>query len=207
MVQIKKKVTLKVKKVQDPIKGQERTSSTNPNEGDGDGKGGNSKILVCVAAVVLAVLLGYGAFSYFSSSNEQSDGTTAEQVEVSTDISNEEGVNDASNTESAETESANNYESATNEGMSTPKQEVTSPKVSSPQSDPKQDGVIMPAESSQVTTSASQAATLSGSLEEKAKEVIRGDYGNGDVRKQKLGDQYWEIQKKVNEIYRQKGLL
>ena len=38
--------------------------------------------------------------------------------------------------------------------------------------------------------------------EEKAKEVIRGNYGNGEVRKQKLGDQYSEIQSKVNEMYR-----
>lgn len=207
MVQIKKKVTLKVKKVQDPIKGQELTSSTNPNGGDGDGKGGNSKILVCVAAVVLAVLLGYGAFSYFSSSNEQSDGTTTEQVERSTGISNEEGVKEVSNTETAETDSSNNYESVNDEGVSTPEQDVSTPTVSSHQSRKKQDGVTKPAESSQVTTLASQAATLSITLEEKAKEVIRGDYGNGEVRKQKLGNQYWDVQKKVNEIYHKKGLL
>ena len=43
---------------------------------------------------------------------------------------------------------------------------------------------------------------LSGTLEQKAKEVIRGKYGNGEIRKQKLGDQYSEIQSKVNEMYR-----
>ena len=41
-----------------------------------------------------------------------------------------------------------------------------------------------------------------GTLEEKAKDVIRGNYGNGEIRKQKLGDQYAEIQSKVNEMYR-----
>ena len=37
--------------------------------------------------------------------------------------------------------------------------------------------------------------------------VIRGSYGNGGVRKQKLGEQYLEVQNRVNEIYREKGLL
>ena len=33
--------------------------------------------------------------------------------------------------------------------------------------------------------------------------VIRGNYGNGEERKQRLGTQYTIIQNKVNEIYRQ----
>ena len=39
-----------------------------------------------------------------------------------------------------------------------------------------------------------------------ASRVIRGDYGNGNVRKQKLGEEYSEIQSAVNEMYR-KGLV
>jgi len=37
---------------------------------------------------------------------------------------------------------------------------------------------------------------------DKAKEVIQGRYGNGEARKQALGSEYGEIQRKVNEIYR-----
>lgn len=40
------------------------------------------------------------------------------------------------------------------------------------------------------------------SVEAKAKQVIRGIYGNGSVRKHKLGNDYAEIQGKVNEMYR-----
>ena len=40
----------------------------------------------------------------------------------------------------------------------------------------------------------------SKSIEELAKEVIAGRYGNGEERKQKLGNLYNEVQKKVNEI-------
>ena len=42
----------------------------------------------------------------------------------------------------------------------------------------------------------------SGTLEQKAIQVIRGDFGNGQVRKDKLGAEYAEIQAKVNEMYR-----
>lgn len=44
--------------------------------------------------------------------------------------------------------------------------------------------------------------TCNGSLEQKAIAVIRGTYGNGLERKQKLGDEYTVIQNKVNEMYR-----
>lgn len=47
---------------------------------------------------------------------------------------------------------------------------------------------------------------VTGTVEEEAIEVIRGKYGNGDVRKRLLGDRYDEIQNKVNEMYR-KGLV
>ena len=40
------------------------------------------------------------------------------------------------------------------------------------------------------------------SVEDKAKQVIRAIYRNGSVRKQKLGNDYAEIQGKVNEMYR-----
>lgn len=45
-------------------------------------------------------------------------------------------------------------------------------------------------------------SSVSGTIEEEAIEVIRGKYGNGDVRKRNLGGRYAEIQKRVNEMYR-----
>lgn len=55
-----------------------------------------------------------------------------------------------------------------------------------------------PAQTKQVTGPSSAM----GTVEEEAKEVIRGKYGNGDIRKRNLGDRYAEIQSKVNEMYR-----
>lgn len=57
----------------------------------------------------------------------------------------------------------------------------------------------------QTPSSASESTTSSkstGSVEDEARQVIRGIYGNGSVRKQNLGNRYAEIQGKVNEMYR-----
>ena len=51
-------------------------------------------------------------------------------------------------------------------------------------------------------TQTSSVQSINGSLEQKAIAVIRGTYGNGLERKQKLGDEYTVIQNKVNEMYR-----
>lgn len=47
---------------------------------------------------------------------------------------------------------------------------------------------------------------VSGDVVENAHRVIRGDFGNGQDRKDRLGSAYAEIQSKVNEMYRQ-GLV
>ena len=57
----------------------------------------------------------------------------------------------------------------------------------------------------QDVTSIASVATIpmSDNVEENARRVIRGDFGNGQERKDKLGSAYAEIQSKVNEMYRQ----
>ena len=64
-----------------------------------------------------------------------------------------------------------------------------------------------PAQSSQPAVKPETADTLAstlpqGTVEEKARKVIRGDFGNGAERKQKLGSEYKEIQQRVNKMYR-----
>ena len=44
-----------------------------------------------------------------------------------------------------------------------------------------------------------------GTIEEKANQVISGDFGNGANRKRALGKDYAKIQAKINEIYRSKN--
>lgn len=50
-------------------------------------------------------------------------------------------------------------------------------------------------------------AGLTGDVEKDALNAIRGDFGNGQARKEALGDRYAEIQNRVNEIYKERGLL
>lgn len=49
----------------------------------------------------------------------------------------------------------------------------------------------------------SQSAGVSGDIEAEAMKVIRGDYGIGQERKEKLGDKYHSIQSRVNELKRE----
>lgn len=51
-------------------------------------------------------------------------------------------------------------------------------------------------------TSATSSPHLQGTIEEKARQVISGAFGNGADRKNALGAEYAAIQAKVNEIYR-----
>lgn len=51
------------------------------------------------------------------------------------------------------------------------------------------------------------SVSLTGDVEKDALNAIRGDFGNGQVRKEALGDRYAEIQNRINEIYKEKGLL
>lgn len=52
------------------------------------------------------------------------------------------------------------------------------------------------------STAAAPAQAPKGSVEQIAREVMRGVYGNGQVRKDQLGSRYAEVQRRVNQICR-----
>ena len=206
MVQIKKKVTLR-------IKTPESGPTPIPDGGGTGGTSGKSKLVGGLIALAVVGLLGYGAYSLFIPSDDENSNTTTEQVE-GTATSNKGDTKDVPNEETAGTPDAENAnDSATNdENATVPSQDEPSSEAATPQSESTQDASVKPAEPTKQATQSNEIAkqtvpssrpvTLSGTLEEKAKDVIRGNYGSGAVRKQKLGDQYDEIQSKVNEMYR-----
>ena len=57
-----------------------------------------------------------------------------------------------------------------------------------------------------IASVSSQSNVPDGTIEEKARQVIRGDFGNGMDRKNALGSEYNVIQSKVNEIYLNKNV-
>ena len=64
-----------------------------------------------------------------------------------------------------------------------------------------------PETSTPSTPSATKAATPSKDVDAEVQKVLRGDNGNGQERKDKLGSSYTKIQRAVNRYYRSKGLL
>ena len=87
---------------------------------------------------------------------------------------------------------------------------TTPVETSKPDNDANQKPVATTTQGSQSSTkkpntnasSQSNVTVTDGTLEQKAKEVIRGIYGNGADRKIALGSEYDAIQSKVNEMYR-----
>ena len=157
-----------------------RTSDpdTRPSKGLGKAIGG----IIGIAAVCL---LGYGAYSYMNQPDNES-------------ITPETAITDGGATDGGATGGGATGGGATGGGATDgdatdgDAAKSTEPAKATNQS----------TKTVQPTIPVVQPATHSGTLEEKAKEVIRGKYGNGEIRKQKLGDQYSEIQSKVNEMYR-----
>lgn len=207
MVELKRKVTLKTK-VSDvttpsdqPI--QSESQNSNPKQ-----KGNGKKwglLIALVAMVVIAVLL-------FKPGKADNDSFVVSQTVAETVAKNtsetfaqvaEQGTSETKvNEDVVETKgNPNNSENVTAENNKS--KSDSDAKTSQSQEQPS------------ATTSVKKASSIAqskdisvpvGTLEEKAKLVIRGDFGNGEERKVKLGSEYSAIQGKVNEMYA-KGLV
>ena len=207
MVTLKKKVTLKTKVADvttpsaQPI--QSDSQNSNPKQQENGKKWG--LLIVLVAVVVIAFLL-------FKPGKTDNDSfvvsqTVAETVEnntseTSTQIA-EQGTPEAkANEDVVETKgNPNNSENVTAENNKS--KSDSDAKASQSQEQPSATTSV------KKTSSVAQSKDISvpvGTLEEKAKLVIRGDFGNGEERKVKLGSEYSAIQGKVNEMYA-KGLV
>ena len=79
--------------------------------------------------------------------------------------------------------------------------------VQEPVEAPVEDEATPPVEEQATPAVEEQAAVTApvGTIEEKANQVMSGDFGNGANRKRALGKDYAKIQAKINEIYRAKN--
>lgn len=135
-----------------------------------------SKLKWIVSGIVLiAVLL--GGYAYYNNTNEYEDRET--QTALTNVSDNKE---QADSTETSGKENPTEDEQEKNEGT---------PPQNAPDVSIKKD-----------VNAGERSERPMGSVEEKARQVIRGNYGNGQVRKDKLGDEYQTIQDMVNEMYR-----
>ena len=198
MVELKKKVTLRTKSTEAPeevqkpqvvLKKKQPMSDpippTPPTGGETEEPKGKGKWY----AAALAGLLVLGGGGYYLS--QQGDDEPQPVAAMAGTSQSDETAKDGA-TEGNQNEQNQEGETPAD---AAPGSTPASPSTSQPVQDkPKAN----PAQTKPVTGSSS----ATGAIEEEAKEVIRGKYGNGDVRKRNLGNRYAEIQNKVNEMYR-----
>ena len=225
MVELKKKVTLRTKASETPEEVQkpqvalkkkqpvsEPVSPTPPTSGGEDeSKGGKGKWYAAALAGLL--VLGGGGY-YLSQQGDEGDAPVAEVVEPAKSADVAGGENTDANQDEQSTTNANDEvtdntsnEAAEGGAPAQPGQSqgnatlakdnaTTSPATDvSVRNNPSTGGTVS-------QTNTTPTASITGAVEEEAREVIRGKYGNGAVRKRNLGDRYAEIQSKVNEMYR-----
>lgn len=203
MVELKKKVTLKTKVAETATQNQQTTPQPNPSN-NGTGKKLGVLIVVAIIAVVAFFLLkpdnsgnDVSVSSPATSETVAQNADNAQEQEVAQPVS--ESTSNEESTSVVEEDKSNNEVSDNNGNK---------PATVSEQEDKTQATTETRTQTKEVTSKTTQKeeAIPVGSIEEKAKLVIRGDFGNGEERKMKLGSEYSAIQNKVNEMYA-KGLV
>ena len=178
MVELKRKVTLKTKN--SSIEENEVPIGQNPTPTNS-----RKKLIVGLATLIVVVIAGIVLFG-----NNQSTGKS------------EAFVIDSMTKDSVQKDSTI-ADSLKKENSSVVSDEESNNKETEDKKDEMQSKASVPVDTNVKSQQESNAESSSiGSVEAKAKQVIRGIYGNGFVRKQKLGNDYAEIQGKVNEMYR-----
>ena len=195
-VNLKRKVTLK-RKGEVPVQAPE---SKNPNK------------FIWIAILGLVAICSIYGLNQLNKKNTKKGGAEDKDNVVS------EVVNNSSNTTDSQLDSTNNDEINSTVDNSTSDEKnvfntitetnsttsvenaVTSKSNSTREANVAKDAVSNNTPSNKGNQSSE--VSVKGSVEEKAKQVIRGDFGNGTERKIALGTEYELIQAKVNNIYK-----
>lgn len=202
MVQIKRKVTIKRKTEQIEESAVEKTIVT-PNSYPEPAQPNSDTSLIkgkWIVAAVAALLIAGGAY-YFS------DNGFKEEIEPTTPSTLVESQTDKPNDTNATVSISRGQGS--NEELSADKKKdgvYGSEGNRSERNEQQEQKAMEQPKFDEVVRGTTMDPPMSSSIEENAKRVIRGEFGNGQPRKKKLGDKYSEIQNRVNEMYR-KGLV
>lgn len=192
MVQLKKKVTLKTKKVDSDIKQDIQSKDTASQEPVKNSNGGNKRnlwiLLIIIALVVILSFVFLGKNKGSKSQLPKDNGGTVVKIDSIKPTED--------NTETTDSISVTKEDSALK------KDSVNLTPEKSSNEDNSNNGSTTNVAKDELKPQNSSSEPLNGSLEQKAIAVIRGTYGNGLERKQKLGNEYTVIQNKVNEMYR-----
>lgn len=206
---------------------QQSNASSNPDAHAtrSNNKSNTGKI---VGSIVAAAAIIAGIFFFINNKESEggNDGTPTEVIAQNTENQNED--NDASAAETSNKVTSTESKGAPANGSEAPVAENSdeSPATPTSSANPAKANdnqvaerpakrnpatIVEPAKTAQSKPAATQttkpfsvtSAPVSGDVETNARRVIRGDFGNGQERRGKLGSSYSEIQAKVNEMYRQ----
>jgi cytoskeletal protein RodZ len=165
----------------------------------------NKLIWFAILGVVAVVaFFGIKQFGDNAGNDLPADVKTPTETLVQQDIEIE-SISDENEPTASDSESEEGSEqSVVSEGASSPV-DVVADKSNTTTSNKDSKTTVPESASSKNTSNSgnqSTSVTVAGSVDEKARRTIRGDFGNGAERKNALGSEYDAIQAKVNEIYR-----
>ena len=147
------------------------------------------KMIWLIIGVIVLCFLGYFIFS-----KPDNDGQKPVVVEDKTEVEDISVPSDTTNSKEAVKEGVGETESEVVENSNNNVDESTAMVES-----------VKPTETTTIDNAKTSVRTtnVSNDVEAEAMKVIRGDYGIGQERKNKLGDKYQTIQNRVNELKRE----
>lgn len=148
------------------------------------------KMIWLIIGVIVLCFLGYFIFS-----KPDNDGQKPVVVEDKTEVENISVPSDTTNSKEAVKEGVGETESEVVENSNNNNVDESTAMVES----------VKPTETTTIDNAKTSVRTtnVSNDVEAEAMKVIRGDYGIGQERKNKLGDKYQTIQNRVNELKRE----
>lgn len=202
MVELKKKVTLKTKVAETATQNQQTTQQPNPSSNRKGKKLGVLIVIVVIAVVAFFLLKPDNSGNDVSVLSPATSETVAQNADNDQIQEAEQPISESTSNEEStpvvEEDKSNKEAGDNNKPTTTSEQEGKTQTTSETTNQTK--------DVASETTQKKEAIPVGSSIEEKAKLVIRGDFGNGEERKMKLGSEYSAIQNKVNEMYA-KGLV
>lgn len=182
-VKLKHKVQLR-KKVEEPEVGVPVVKPTSGS--DGGDNGGKSKVWILIGVIAICAI-GFWFFSKFS--NNMNEPIMSEVVEPLKDSAPREATDEETKSVAFVEESNADVNNSVEQKQSTVTKE-TAPQIP-----------VTPENT--LTNSTVNTVNIPIDVDAEAMRVIRGDYGIGQERKDKLGIKYQTIQNRVNELKRE----
>lgn len=147
-------------------------------------------------------LLAIGAFFVFNANNGES--ASSDNAQPISELTQQPSADESQQPEEFSTPSPS--EPNAEQSQTSASQPVSRAETNRPTQESSNPAIVPVTSVSSTPQGQTANAQLASTIEQQAKQVIRGEFGNGEERRQKLGAAYDEIQRIVNEMYRSENL-